>query len=87
MIEEKEFLGIITDGDIRRALQKKELFFSLTAGEIMTVKPITVSQEAMASEAFELMENRASQIAVLPVLNTEGECVGIVRLHDLVKSL
>ena len=87
ILQERELLGIITDGDIRRALQKREQFFHLTAEAVMTKKPVTVQSEAMAREAFELMENRSSQIAVLPVLDSTHQCVGIVRLHDLVKNL
>jgi arabinose-5-phosphate isomerase len=80
------FIGLITDGDIRRALKQKKRFFELTAADIMTKKPICVAPDDKAIQALELMQNRPSQINVLPVV--EGsECVGLVRLHDLIGQL
>ena len=79
-------LGIITDGDVRRALQRHGHtdFVGLRAEEVMTREPVVVGPEAMAYEALQLMEDRPSQIAVLPVVD-DGRCVGLVRLHDLVR--
>ena len=68
-------VGIITEGDIRRALKRKEEFFNLKAKDIMTRNFTRVSEDSMAIDALELMENRESQISVLSV--------GIVRVHDL----
>jgi arabinose-5-phosphate isomerase len=76
--------GLITDGDIRRALKHKAAFFELSARDIMTRKPVSVSPADKASRALALMENRASQISVLPVVDESGSCVGLLRLHDLV---
>ena len=79
-------LGIITDGDVRRALQSRELaeLASLRADEVMTREPVVTIPDAMAYEALQLMEDRPSQIAVLPVVE-DDRCVGLVRLHDLVR--
>ena len=74
--------GIITEGDIRRALKDKDRFFSFKASDIMTKNPIRISEADMAIEALDIMENRESQISVLPVVNGE-KVVGIVRIHDL----
>jgi arabinose-5-phosphate isomerase len=79
-------LGIITDGDVRRTLQRCDpaQLGELRAEEVMTLEPVVVAPDAMAYEALKLMEDRPSQIAVLPVV--EGErAVGLVRLHDLVR--
>jgi arabinose-5-phosphate isomerase len=79
-------LGIITDGDVRRMLQRcdpSELG-ERRAEEIMTREPVIIEPDAMAYDALKLMENRPSQIAVLPVVES-GRCVGLVRLHDLVR--
>jgi arabinose-5-phosphate isomerase len=79
-------LGIVTDGDVRRTLQRctaAELG-GLRAEEVMTREPVVVGPDAMAYEALMLMENRPSQIAVLPVVE-DGRSVGLVRLHDLVR--
>jgi arabinose-5-phosphate isomerase len=79
-------LGIITDGDVRRTLQRCEpaQLGALRAEEVMTRDPVVTTPDAMAYEALKLMEDRPSQIAVLPVVEGES-CVGLVRLHDLVR--
>jgi arabinose-5-phosphate isomerase len=77
--------GVITDGDLRRALQSNDDIREVKAGGLMTVRPVTVSPDATLKEALRLMEDRPSQISVLPVV--EGErCVGLVRLHDLYQT-
>lgn len=79
-----KLIGIITEGDIRRALMKKETFFTYKAKDIMIKSPITIKEDAMAFDALNLMENRKSKINVLPVVDDEKKVVGILRLHDLV---
>ena len=73
-------------GDIRRALSHREKFFDLQASEVMTKNPVSASPEMKASEALALMENRPSQISVLPVVNHQGHWLGLIRLHDLLQS-
>ena len=84
VVQSNEVVGLITEGDIRRALKRKEEFFSLKAQDIMTQNFIYIDEETMAIDALEVMENRESQISVLPVLKT-GELRGIVRIHDLLR--
>ncbi|MBA2731307.1 MAG: KpsF/GutQ family sugar-phosphate isomerase [Acidobacteria bacterium] len=81
-------VGIVTDGDLRRALQKIKLsdLEHLQSGSIMTHNPIVASPEMLAYDALRLMEDRTSQISVLPVVDKEGLCVGLIRLHDIVRS-
>lgn len=79
----EKLIGIITEGDIRRALSHKEKFFTYIAENIMIKNPIFIEKEKMALEALNLMENRESQISVLPVVENE-KLVGIIRIHDLV---
>jgi len=81
-------VGIVTDGDLRRTLEKTESssLDSLTASDMMTADPITATSEMLAFEALNLMENRASQISVLPVVDKESKCVGLLRLHDIVRA-
>ena len=77
--------GVITDGDLRRALQSNDDIREVKAAGLMTVRPVIVSPDATLSEALRLMEDRPSQISVLPVM--EGErCLGLVRLHDLYRT-
>jgi arabinose-5-phosphate isomerase len=73
--------GVVVEGDIRRALLKKEAFFQLKARDIMTAKPKAVGPKTNAAEALDLMEN-----SFLHVLDDEGGCVGVLRVHDLVLS-
>jgi arabinose-5-phosphate isomerase len=88
IVAENQILkGLITDGDIRRALKHREKLFQMKASDIMTPKPTTASPEMMASEALSLMEKRESQISVLPVVDALGRVKGLVRLHDLVQTL
>jgi arabinose-5-phosphate isomerase len=86
VVEGRKLVGIITDGDLRRSLRHKEKFFQLKAGEVMTKSPVTADPEMMAQAALELMENRPSQIAVLPVVDEHGDWKGLIRLHDLVRA-
>lgn len=82
-----KLLGIVTDGDLRRTIERtapNELA-SLTAASMMTADPITTSSDTLAFEALHIMEDRTSQISVLPVVDGE-KCIGLVRLHDLVRS-
>ncbi|HLM59008.1 MAG TPA: KpsF/GutQ family sugar-phosphate isomerase [Pyrinomonadaceae bacterium] len=85
---EGRLLGIITDGDVRRTLQKGRLadLEGVTAGEMMTREPVVVAPDLLAHDALQLMENRPSQISVLPVVGADGLCVGLLRLHDIVRS-
>lgn len=81
----RKLLGFISDGDLKRQLKNREKFFDLTASQIMTRNPVTICEDDKASHALELMENRPSQIYVLPVVDRKGRAVGILRMHDLVK--
>ena len=83
-----KLIGIITDGDLRRTIEKTEpgSFASLYAESMMTLSPITATPDMLAFDALRLMEDRPSQIAVLPVVDSEGKCVGLLRLHDIVRS-
>jgi arabinose-5-phosphate isomerase len=86
VVEEGSMVGIITEGDIRRALQNKEEFFSYKAADIMMTTFTSIGEDQMAVDALELMENRKSQISVLPVL--EGKkLIGMIRIHDLLNSI
>jgi arabinose-5-phosphate isomerase len=82
----QKLLGIITDGDIRKSLSHRERFFQLRADEVMTKNPTTAIPEMPARDAIALMENRASQISVLPVVDRDGHWMGLLRLHDLLQT-
>jgi arabinose-5-phosphate isomerase len=81
-------LGIITDGDLRRWIMKSHAshIYSLTAKDMMTKDPIVVTPETLAYDALQLMEKRESQISILPVVDQANKSIGLIRLHDIVRS-
>jgi len=83
VVEDNELKGIITDGDIRRMLEKQDSFSHLTAQDIMTKNPKTIETEKMAVEALHTMEN----FSITQLIVTENkQYVGIIHLHDLLKE-
>jgi arabinose-5-phosphate isomerase len=52
----------------------------------MTHEPVVASPEMLAYDALRLMEDRPSQISVLPVVDERRICVGLIRLHDIIRS-
>ena len=84
---EKHLLGIITDGDIRRCLAMNGNFNSMKLTDIMNKDPVSVPVQSSLDEAMKLMEDRPSQISVLPVMDlSRNVCVGLLRLHDIYQS-
>jgi len=83
-----QLAGIITDGDLRRAIEQTshESLAKLTCDEFMTRRPTVATPELLAFDALQLMEDRPSQISVLPVVDQDGICVGLIRVHDIVRS-
>jgi arabinose-5-phosphate isomerase len=75
--------GLITDGDLRRALTGHDDIRELRAADAMTRSPVTIGPEATLGEALETMERRPSQISVLPVVDEAGRALGLLRLHDI----
>jgi arabinose-5-phosphate isomerase len=80
--------GIITDGDLRRAIEQTshESLAQLAGDDFMTRKPVVATPELLAFDALRLMEDRPSQISVLPVVDEDQRCVGLLRLHDIIRS-
>lgn len=81
--DSNKILGIITDGDIRRMLQKYESFDNLKAKDIMSENPKTVHKDELAINAFHLMES--NNITQLVVVNKE-KYIGMVHLHDILRE-
>ena len=83
-------LGIFTDGDLRRSLQRigaaEIAFANIKCDDLMTRNPVVTSPHTLAYDALRLMEDRPSQINVLPVVDGDKKCVGLIRLHDIVRS-
>ena len=83
VVSDGKLLGIVTDGDLRRACEEGASVFAHTAKEIMSAKPVTVAPSTLAFDALELMEEK--EITSL-VVAAESVVVGIVHIHDLIKA-
>jgi arabinose-5-phosphate isomerase len=82
--EGRRLLGVFTDGDLRRALQRRADFAGARVDELMTRQPKTVRAEALAAEAAQLMEqHKVSQILVV---DPAGVLVGALNTHDLLRA-
>jgi len=80
--EDGKLAGIITDGDLRRLMEKHGgATLSMTAGDCMIRTPQTIGPGLLASEALNLMEKR--KITSVVVVDGEGRVLGVVHLHDL----
>lgn len=84
--KEQKLSGFITDGDVRRILQKHDNIGELSADDIMTKSPVTIAKNLFLGEALSVMSNRESQISVLPVVEHNNVLIGIIRIHDIVRS-
>lgn len=81
---EGRLVGIITDGDLRRGLERKGQILELKAKNLMTRNPKTIPADTMAAEAMAVMERFS--ITSLFVLDHGKQPLGVVHLHDLVKA-
>lgn len=81
MDDGRRLLGIITDGDLRRAMLKYGDIRERKASEVMTPEPKTIREDQLASDALETMERNL--ITVLPVVDEAGAVKGILHLHDI----
>ena len=77
-------LGIITDGDLRRSLEKVSDPLSLTAGEVMTHSPKVIIADALAAKALQLMES--NKIMNLVIVDSEDRVAGVIHMHDILKA-
>ena len=83
MDADNRLAGIITDGDVRRMLERRQPFDTLTAADIMTRNPKTIEAGEMAIKAFNLMdENQVSQL----VVTRNGQYEGMVHVHDILRE-
>ena len=80
--EGDKLVGIISDGDLRRLLERRgKQVFDLTAGECMSPTPRTIAPEAFAAQALDIMEQK--KITSLIVVSDGDKLEGVVHLHDL----
>ena len=76
--------GIFTDGDLRRVAEKQDNFYHLKASDVMVKNPKAISTDAVLDAALALMEKHS--ITQLPTVDGDGKLVGILHLHDILKS-
>jgi len=81
--ENESLIGIITDGDLRRMLQGNTDVTSLKASDILSPHPLTVTSDALVSDALDMMRSR--NITQLLVVNS-GKYLGVIHLHDILKE-
>lgn len=80
-------MGIMTDGDIRRGLEKGHNFLDKPVEAIMTRTPRTITKDKLAAQALNIMEkNKPRPITVLPVVDEEFRAIGIIHLTDLLRQ-
>lgn len=80
-------VGIVTDGDIRRSIEKGHQFLDEAVGKIMTPDPKTITKEKLAAAALHIMEKHQPRpITVLPVVDDKRQPIGILHLTDLLRQ-
>ena len=84
VVENNELLGIVTDGDIRRAVERNVNLDALCASDLMNTSAKRIQSSALAVEGFQLMEN--NKISQLLVIDESGKYCGIIHLHDLLSA-
>ena len=82
----RELLGLVTDYDIRKALESNQDIRAMTIQEMMNRAPAVMFSDDRAVDALERMTRRNKPTAVLPVINREKEVVGMIHLHDLISA-
>ncbi len=81
--ENQELIGIITDGDVRRMVERGAELKSLTAKDIMSINPKTVENTELAINAFSIMEkNKITSVIVVE----DGKFIGMIHIHDILRE-
>lgn len=81
----RKIFGVLTDGDIRRGIEKwGKGFFDMKAGDVMTKNPKTISEDELAVKALSIMETHS--ITSLAVPDSDGKAIGVIHLHDILKQ-
>jgi arabinose-5-phosphate isomerase len=82
---DKRLLGVVTDGDIRRGVEKwGKGFFGMTAADVMSREPKTIAEDELAAKALSVMEQRSITVLVVP--DEQNRVRGVIHLHDILKQ-
>jgi arabinose-5-phosphate isomerase len=84
VVEDGKVVGAITDGDLRRAIQKHQDIMSLKASDIMTTRPKTIHETTLAVDALQMMKDH--QITNIFVVAEDGTYQGVIHIHDIIKE-
>jgi arabinose-5-phosphate isomerase len=82
--EEKQLIGIFTDGDLRRCVNNGITLNDVEVSEVMTRSPRTIESNILAAEALRIMEE--NKITALVVEDTQGNAAGVIHMHDLLRA-
>jgi arabinose-5-phosphate isomerase len=85
--DENRLCGILTDGDVRRLVERGAVLSSMSVDQVMTMTPTTIECNASLYEALQKMETQERAISVLPVVDVGANTLqGVIRLHDVVRA-
>ena len=85
--KEGHLKGLMTDGDVRRGLEKGMDFLNLPVDQVMTLHPMVIETDKLAASALHVMEqHKPHPITVLPVADGEGKAIGMVHITDLLRQ-
>ena len=84
--KKKQTVGIITDGQVRRFSQKKTNFHLLTAGQVMTKKPISIFKNELAAKALAVMNNNKITSLIVNIKGRPNKTIGVVHIHNILQS-
>ena len=82
--EENRLVGIMTDGDLRRLLQKGVDIYGLNVDDIMTKSPKYIQENLMAVDALKIMNEK--NITAMPVINSDDKVVGTIRIQEILNE-
>ena len=81
------FIGLVTDGDIRRSLAKSAEFLDEPVSALITKSPLTITEDKLATAAISMMEKHEPRpVTVLPVVDEDNRPVGIIHITDLMRQ-
>lgn len=80
----KRILGVITDGDLRRQLERGVDVYELIVDEIMSQKPIVIDEDSMAVEALKTLKDK--NVSSAPVVDKDNKLAGTIRIHDILEK-
>jgi len=81
---DKNLIGIVTDGDLRRAIEKKLELSKLSASDVMTENPKTAAENELALETLNVMEKH--KITSIVVTNNKKKIIGLIHMHDILQA-